>query len=68
MVQVNQDSFKLSGTPQLLVYANNNVVDGSAHTIKKNTEVLVTAGIDTGTEVNAEETRCMVMSRDQNAG
>jgi len=47
-IQVNQDSLKLSGTHQLLVYADDNVVGGSVHTMKKNTEVLVNGGTETG--------------------
>jgi hypothetical protein len=40
-VQVNQDGLKLSGTHQLLVYADDvNVLGGSVHTIKKNTDAL----------------------------
>ena len=43
-VQVNQDGLKLNGTHQLLVYADYvNVLDGSVHTIKKNTEASVVA-------------------------
>ena len=43
-VQVNQDGLKLNGTHQLLVYADYvNVLDGSVHTIKKNTETSVVA-------------------------
>jgi hypothetical protein len=39
MVQENQKSFKLNGTHQLLVYADDiNILGGSVHTIKKNTE------------------------------
>ena len=35
-VQVNQNGFKLNGTHQLLVYANDfNVLGGSVHTIKE---------------------------------
>jgi hypothetical protein len=40
-VQVNQDGLKLNGTHQLLVYADDvNVLDGSIHTIRKNTETV----------------------------
>ena len=68
-VQVNQDGLKLSGTHQLLVYADDvNILVGSVHTITKNAEGLVVAGKENGLEVNADKTKYMVMSRDQNAG
>jgi len=39
MVQVNQDGLKLSGTYQLLVFADDiNVIGGSVCTIRKNTD------------------------------
>jgi uncharacterized protein YgiM (DUF1202 family) len=41
---------------------------GSIHTIRKNTEVLLIANKDIGLEVNAEKTKYMVMSQDQNEG
>jgi hypothetical protein len=41
---------------------------GSAHAIKENTKTLVVARKEIGLEVNAEKTKYMVMSRDQNAG
>jgi len=60
---------KLNGTHQLLVYADDvNILGGSVHTVKKNAETLVVANKETGLEVNADETKYMVMSRDQNAG
>jgi hypothetical protein len=60
---------KLNGTRQLLVYAGNvNILGGSIHNIKKNAEDLVIASKETGLEVNAEKTKYMVMSRNQNAG
>jgi len=37
-------------------------------TVKKNTETLVVASKETGLEVNADKTKYIVMSRDQNAG
>jgi hypothetical protein len=67
-VQVNQAGIKLNGTYQLLVYAVDNTLGGSTHPIKKNTESLVVASEETGLEVNADKTKYMVMSRDQNAG
>jgi len=67
-VQVNADSLKLNGTHQLLVYADEvNMLGGSVHTIKKNANALVVAGKERGLEVNADKTKYMVMSGDQNA-
>jgi len=40
-VQVNQDGLKLSGTHQLLVYADIDIEGGSVHTVKENAEALV---------------------------
>ena len=68
-VQVNQDGVKLNGTQQLLFYAADiNVLCRSIHTIQKNTEALVDAGKNTGLEVNADKTKYMIRSGDQNAG
>jgi hypothetical protein len=68
-VQANQDDLKLNGTHQLLVYADDgNILGGSVHSIKKNTEALLVASKETGLEVNAEKTKYIVMSRDQNVG
>jgi hypothetical protein len=68
-VQANKEGLKLNGTHQLLVYADDvNMLDGSIHTARKNTEALLIASKKTGLEVNAEKTKYMVMSRDQIAG
>jgi len=68
-IKVNQDGLKLNGALQHLFYADDvNILDGSVHTIKKNTESLVVAGKEIGLEVEADKTKYMVMSRDQNAG
>jgi hypothetical protein len=68
-VQGNQEGLKLNGTHQLLVYAVGvNILGGSTHTIRKNTEALVIASKEIGLEINAEKTKYMVMSRDQNTG
>jgi hypothetical protein len=68
-VQANQKGLKSNGTHQLLVYADDDIIlGGSIHTIRKNTEALLIASKEIGLEVNAEKTKYMVMSRDQNAG
>jgi hypothetical protein len=60
---------KLNGTHQLLTYADDvNIVEGSVHTLKENTEALVLATKEIGLEVNADKSKDMVMARDQNAG
>ena len=61
---------KLNGTHQLLVYADVNILGGSVHTIKKNTDTLLVGGKEIGLEVNANKPKYeyMVMSRDLNAG
>jgi hypothetical protein len=64
-VRVNKASLKLNGTHQLLVYTDDvNIVGGSIHTIRKNTEALVIASL----KVNGEKSTYVVMSGDQNAG
>ena len=70
-VQVNHDGLQLYGTHQLLlVYADDvNMSGGSIHTIKKKKiEALVVASQEIGLEVNADKTKYMVMSQDQNVG
>jgi hypothetical protein len=44
------------------------ILGGSAHTVKENAEALVVATNKIGLEVNADKTKYMIMSRDQNAG
>jgi len=66
-VQVNEDGMKLNGTHQLLVYADN-ILGGIVHTIKKNTEALLVSSKEISLEENADKTKYMVMSQDQNAG
>jgi hypothetical protein len=62
-VEVNQDGLKLNGTHQLLVYADDvNILGGSIHTIKENTDAVVLASKETGLEVNADKTKYMFMS------
>jgi len=59
---------KLDCTHQLLVYDDDNTLGRRIHIIKKNTEALLVAIKDIGLTVNANKTKYMVMSRDQNAG
>jgi hypothetical protein len=68
-VHANQEGCKLNGTHKLRVYADAvNILGGSIHAIKKYTETLVVASKEIGLEVNAEKTKYMVMSGDQNVG
>jgi hypothetical protein len=68
-VQVNQNSLKLNGTHQLMAYADDvNILGGNVHTVKKNAEALVVADKEIGLEVNADKSKYMVMSRNQNTG
>jgi hypothetical protein len=68
-VQVNQDGLKLNSKHQLLVNAGNvNMLGGSVHTVKENAETLIVASKEIGLEVNADKTKYVVMSREQNAG
>jgi hypothetical protein len=68
-VQVNQGGLKLNGTHQLVVYADDvSILGGSVHTVKENTGSLIVAGKESGLEVNANNTKYLVMSQDQNAG
>ena len=69
MIQVNQDGLKCYATNQLLVYVYDvNISGGRKHTIKRKTEALLIRSKEIGLEVNADKTKYMVMSRDQNAG
>jgi hypothetical protein len=59
----------LNGTNQLLVYADDvNLLGANAHTVKENAEALVVATKEIGLEVNADEIKFMVMSRERNVG
>ena len=64
-----QDGFKLNDTHQVLVNADDiNILGGSLHTVQSKKEIILVGSKETGLEVNADKTKCMVMSRDQNAG
>jgi hypothetical protein len=45
-----------------------NLLGDSVDTINKNTQTLIDASKEVGLEVNAEETKYMLLSRHQNAG
>ena len=60
---------RLNGTHQLLAYADDvNILGWSLHTVEENAEALVVATKEIGLEVNADKTKYMIMSRDQNSG
>ena len=66
-VQETQDGLKLNGTHQLLVYDDDvNILGGSIHNLKENSETLVAATREIGLELSAYKTKYMVMSRDLN--
>jgi len=68
-VQVNQDGSKLNGIHQLLVYADDvTILGGSIHTVQENAEALTVASKEIGLELDADKTKYMVLSRNQNTG
>jgi hypothetical protein len=68
-VQENQVGLKVSGTHQLLAYANNaNLLGDNIDTIKNNTETLIDASKKIGPEINIEKTKYMLLSLHQNVG
>ena len=50
------------------VKGNTNILGRSVRTVKGNTDALLFASKETGLEVNADKTKYMVRSQDQNAG
>ena len=60
---------KLNGIHQVLVYADDvNILGRSIRTTNEYTSALRFANKETGLEVNADKSKYMVMSRNQNAG
>jgi hypothetical protein len=67
-IEVNKEGLKLNGTNQILGYAGDIILGGSANAKKKHTGTSLGFSKETGLEVQAENTNYVGMSRDQNAG
>jgi hypothetical protein len=61
-VQRNQEGLKLNETHQLSAYV------GDVYVVKENTEALLYTSKEFGLSVNPEKTKCVLMSRSQQAG
>jgi hypothetical protein len=67
--QESQMGLKLSGTHQLLVYADDvNLLGDIYVTIKKSTQTLIDTSKEVDLEVNTEKTKYILLSYHQNAG
>jgi hypothetical protein len=65
--QENWLGLKLNGTHQLLAYADDvNLLGDNIDTINKNTETVIGASKEVGLELHVEETKYMLVCRDQN--
>jgi hypothetical protein len=68
-LRANQNDLELNGTHRLLFHADDaDILGGRVHFIKKSTKTLIVGSMEIDLGVNADETKYMVMSRDQNAG
>jgi hypothetical protein len=60
---------ELNGTHQQLVYADDvNLLCKSINTVQENSKTLIEASRDVGLEINAEKTKCTIMSHHLNSG
>jgi hypothetical protein len=67
--QVNQAELKFNGAHNLLVSADDvNLLGNNKDTINRNTQTLIDAYMDVGSEINTEKSKYMFLSRHQNAG
>ena len=67
-VRVKQEGLKLNGAYQILGYVDDvNILGRSLHNTNEYTDTLKFDNKETGLEVNADISKYMVMSRDQNA-
>jgi hypothetical protein len=64
----NKEGLKFSGTHQLLVCADDVVLEDNLNTLKKKTKALRDISKEVGVEINTEKSKYIFMSCHQNAG